>query len=55
MKNRRQFLGAMGKTSTAAAVIPMLNPSGVRSAMAAMADYTGTTEEIAGDESFWFE
>ncbi len=55
MYNRRQFLGAIGKTAATAVVFPMLNPSGVHPAVEALADHTGTPEEIAGDESFWFE
>ena len=55
MYNRRQFFGAIGKTVAAAGVYSMLNPSGLFSAVEAIAGHTGTPEETAGDESFWFE
>lgn len=55
MYNRRQFLGAIGKPAAAAFVVAALDPVGVRRAMDAMANHPGTPEEIARDESFWFD
>lgn len=55
MRNRRQFLGAIGKTAAVTTVLPILNPAGVHSALKTLTERSGTPEEIAEDESFWFE
>lgn len=55
MLNRRQFLGAIGRPAAAAAAFAILDPLEVRRAVEALADHPGTPEEVAADESFWFE
>ncbi|MFQ5652909.1 MAG: aminotransferase class V-fold PLP-dependent enzyme [bacterium] len=55
MLNRREFLGAIAKPAAAAATLAVLQPLGVRRALAAISNHEGTPEEIARDESFWFE
>jgi len=55
MYNRRQFLERVGMPAVAAAFMPKLNPGGVNRALDALSDYPGAPEEIARDESFWFE
>lgn len=55
MLSRRQFLGAISKPAAAAATFAILEPMAMRHAIAAIANYEGTPEEIAEDESFWFE
>ncbi|MFQ5709135.1 MAG: aminotransferase class V-fold PLP-dependent enzyme [bacterium] len=55
MYTRRQFLGAVGKPVAAASVVAILDPVGLRRAVEALANYSGTPEEIAADESYWFE
>ncbi|MFC1724297.1 aminotransferase class V-fold PLP-dependent enzyme [candidate division KSB1 bacterium] len=55
MYNRRQFLGAIGKPAAAAFVAVNINPAGVSRALDALTNYTGTPEEIAEEEAFWFE
>jgi isopenicillin-N epimerase len=54
MYNRRQFLGAIG-LSFAAFSVAALNPLRVSHALEAITNYPGTPEEVAADESFWFE
>ena len=54
MYNRRQFLSAISGSAIAAAY-PVLNPSGAYSAVRAISGYSAAPEDIAGDESFWFE
>lgn len=54
MYNRRQFLGAIGKPAAVALTLTALDPMGIRRAVEALANYAGTPEEIAKDESFWF-
>ena len=53
--NRREFLGAIGRPLAVAATVAALDPLGMRRAIEALASIPGTPEEIAGDESFWFE
>ena len=53
--NRREFLGAIGRPVAVAATVAVLDPLGMRRAIEALASIPGTPEEIAGDESFWFE
>jgi len=55
MYNRRQFLGAIGKPAAVAVTLATLDPLGMRRTLDALANYTGTPEEIAEDEAFWFE
>ena len=53
--NRREFLGAVGKPAALGVTAAMLDPVGVRRALASVASYAGTAAEAAADESFWFE
>lgn len=55
MLNRREFLEALGKPILVTTAVAALQPAGVQRALAAISQYTGTPEEIAQDESFWFE
>jgi selenocysteine lyase/cysteine desulfurase len=55
MYTRRQFLGAIGKPAVAVTAVAILDPMGVRRVAEALANYPGTPEEVAADESFWFE
>jgi len=54
MYNRRQFFGAIGKPAATAMVVATFDPKSIRRAIDSLANYTGTPEEIAEDESFWF-
>jgi len=53
--NRREFLGAIGRPVAVATTVAVLDPLGMRRAIEALANIPGTAEEIAADESFWFE
>ncbi len=53
--NRRQFMGVIGRPVAVATAVAVLDPLGMRRAVAALANVSGTPEEIAADESFWFE
>ncbi len=55
MPNRRQFLGAIARPAVAATVVAMLEPLAIRRVLEAAESLTGSPEEIAADESFWFE
>lgn len=55
MLNRRQFLGSIMKPAAATAAVAILDPMGIRRAVEALASHTGPPEEVASDESFWFE
>lgn len=55
MYTRRQFLGAIGRPAAAATAVVILDPLGIRRVVEALANYAGTPEEVAADESFWFE
>ncbi|HDQ00394.1 MAG TPA: aminotransferase class V-fold PLP-dependent enzyme [bacterium] len=55
MYNRRQFLGAIGRPAAAVLATAALNLNGIERALAAIADYPGEPEQVAADESFWFE
>ncbi len=55
MVNRRQFLGAIGLPTAAMAAVAVLDVRGAQRALAAIADYSGTPDEISRDEAFWFE
>ena len=52
---RRQFLGSMIKPAASAWVFTALNPIGMKRAMASAKEKNGKPEDIAEDESFWFE
>ena len=55
MYNRRQFLGALGKPTAAAITLVMINPLEILKVKEAAAKLSGTPDEIARDESFWFK
>ncbi len=55
MYTRRQFLGAIGKPAAVVASVAILDPLSVRRVVEAFANHSGTPEEVAADESFWFE
>lgn len=55
MPNRRQFLGAIARPAVAATVVAMFEPLAIRRVLEAAKSLNGTPEEIAKDESFWFE
>jgi len=55
MPTRRQFLGAMISPVVAVSAVAILEPLRMRRALEAAAALTGTPEEVAADESFWFE
>ncbi|NIR52350.1 aminotransferase class V-fold PLP-dependent enzyme [candidate division KSB1 bacterium] len=55
MLNRRQFLGAIMKPVVVAPAVALLEPLALRQALEALAGHPGTPEEVAQDESFWFE
>lgn len=55
MLNRRQFLGSIMRPAAAATAVAILDPMGMRRAVEALASHTGPPEEVASDESFWFE
>ncbi|MFQ5677145.1 MAG: aminotransferase class V-fold PLP-dependent enzyme [bacterium] len=55
MLNRREFLGAIGKPVVYSTAFIALDPLGLRRTVEALAATVGTPEEIAADESYWFE
>jgi selenocysteine lyase/cysteine desulfurase len=55
MPNRRQFLEAVARPAVAAAVVALLEPLAIRRVLEAAESLTGSPEEVAADESFWFE
>jgi len=55
MIDRRQFLGAIGRPAAAAVAFTALNSLGAHRALAAISEYSGSPEEIAENESFWFK
>ena len=55
MYTRRQFLGAIGMPAAAATAAAVLDPLGISRAVEALAAHPGTPEEVAADESSWFE
>ncbi|MCZ6818493.1 MAG: aminotransferase class V-fold PLP-dependent enzyme, partial [Calditrichaeota bacterium] len=55
MLNRRAFLGVMAKPAVLATAAAVLEPTGMRRALAAIANHEGTPAEIAQDESYWFK
>jgi selenocysteine lyase/cysteine desulfurase len=55
MPNRRQFLEAVARPAVAATVVALLEPLAIRRVLEAAESLTGSPEEVAADESFWFE
>lgn len=55
MLDRREFIGALGAPATAALAVGFIDVVRAREAVAALSGRPGTPEEIADDESFWFE
>ncbi len=53
--DRREFLGAVGIPLVAAAAAVALDPLRAGRAVEALASHPGEPEQIARDESFWFE
>ncbi len=53
--DRRTFLGTIGKPMAAAVTVAVLDPTLMNRALASVKGVTGRPEEIAQDESFWFE
>jgi isopenicillin-N epimerase len=54
MYNRRQFLGTLGRPAGAVFALAILDPLKIGEIRAELTSYTGTPEETAADESFWF-
>jgi len=54
MYNRRQFFGALGKPAAAAMIAGTFNFKSIRPTLKKLEDFSGTPEELASDESFWF-
>ncbi len=55
MVNRRDFLGALGKTAGYTAVALALEPRKLLEAAEALHAWPGSATEIASDEAFWFK
>lgn len=55
MRTRRQFLGAIMRPVVAAPAVALLEPFALRRVVEALAAHPGAPEEVATDESFWFE
>lgn len=55
MYTRRQFLGAIGKPVAVTTAVAILDPLGLRRVVEALANHPGPPEEVASDESYWFE
>lgn len=55
MQSRREFLGAVVRPAAAGVVLATLDPEGARAALASALAHTGSPEEAAQDESFWFD
>ncbi len=55
MPTRRQFLETITRPAMAAAVVALFEPLAIRRVLEAAERLTGSPEEIAADESFWFE
>jgi isopenicillin-N epimerase len=52
---RRELLGTLARPAAAAALMATLDPEGTRRALAAVASRPGSPEEMAADETYWFE
>jgi isopenicillin-N epimerase len=56
MIDRRALLGGLlRQAALAPALVPALNHAGIRRALSAIVQHTGSPEDVAKDESFWFE
>lgn len=55
MQTRRQFLGAIMRPLAVAPVVAVFEPLRLEPVLEALAEHPGTPEEVATDESFWFE
>jgi len=55
MLDRREFIGALGAPAAAALAVGFIDVARAREAVAALAGRPGSPDEIASDESFWFE
>jgi selenocysteine lyase/cysteine desulfurase len=55
MRTRRQLLAELSAPAAAAAAVALLHPGRARAALAAVAGERRGPDELAGDESFWFE
>jgi selenocysteine lyase/cysteine desulfurase len=53
--NRREFLGSVGRPAALGVAAAMLDPMGVRQALARATAYAGSAAEAATDEAFWFD
>jgi selenocysteine lyase/cysteine desulfurase len=53
--DRRSFMGAIGKPVAAAATVAAIEPTLMNRALAAVKGVSGSPEDMATDESFWFE
>ncbi len=53
--DRRSFMGAIGKPVAAAATGAAIEPTLMNRALAAVKGVSGSPEDMATDESFWFE
>ena len=53
--DRRQFLGALALPSAMGLAATTFTPKSIRETLEAISGYTGTAQEIAKDESFWFK
>ncbi|CAN5545000.1 aminotransferase class V-fold PLP-dependent enzyme [soil metagenome] len=54
MYSRRRFLRTLGQPPAAALAVATIHPGIFREVLDSIATYTGTPEEIARDEEFWF-
>lgn len=52
---RRELFGALARSAAAAALMATLDPEGTRRALAAVVSRPGSPEEMAADETYWFE
>ncbi len=55
MVNRREFFGAIGKPAAAVLAVAVIDPLKMTHALEVLANHKGTPDDIAMDESFWFE
>jgi len=55
LPSRRDFLGAIAAPAAVAFAAAALSPERLRAAVQELSSHPGSPEEVAGDESFWFE
>ncbi|MFC1502641.1 aminotransferase class V-fold PLP-dependent enzyme [bacterium] len=55
MVSRRQFLGAIGRPAAAAYAVATIDPKGVQRIAEALSGFSGSTDDITRNESFWLE